>query len=83
MQEEGACAYVPAGQLVVTSAQEEAPEALYESAAQVVQGATPLALKVPGRQPRVSTKLFMLPPDCTNVKMPPRKRVDGGLPPGP
>jgi hypothetical protein len=82
MQEEGACAYVPAGQLVVTSAQEEAPDALYESAAHGVQGATPLALKVPGRQPRVNTK-FMLPPDRANVKMPPRKRVDGGIPPGP
>ena len=82
MQEEGACAYVPAGQLEVASAQVEAPDALYESAAHGVQGATPLALKVPGRQPRASTKL-KLPPVCTNVKMPLRKRVDGGLPPGP
>ena len=82
MHEEGACAYVPAGQLVVNSEQVEAPDALYESAAHGAHGATPLALNVPGRHPRVSVKP-MLPLDCENVRMPPRKRVDGGFPPGP
>jgi hypothetical protein len=82
MQEEGACAYVPAGQLVVSSEQLLAPDGLYESAMQGAQGAVPLALNVPGRHPLVSVKP-MLPPCCENVRMPPRKRVDGGNPPGP
>ena len=76
-QEEGASAYVPAGQLEDDSEQVDEPDVLYEPTAHDVQGATPPSPKVPGRQPRVSLKL-MPPPDCANVRIPPRERVVGG-----
>ena len=55
-QDEGDCAYVPAGQFVAARKHAEAPDALYVFSAHAAHGATPLTPNVPGRHPRVSTK---------------------------
>jgi hypothetical protein len=74
--EDGASAYVPAGQFVDDSEHAVAPDALYDSTAHGVHGATPSIPNVPGKHPRVSVK----EPLPTNVIIPPTKRGADGLP---